>query len=59
MRKRLNTLALDGERLGLIDNLIGTWISASLAAFLTAPRWGDRVLGGTQLHPAEQGRWCC
>ncbi len=45
MRKRITTLALEGERLVLLDNLGNTLGSPSLDAALTATTWKDRILG--------------
>jgi hypothetical protein len=45
MRKRITTLALEGERLVLLDNIGNTLGSPSLDAALTATTWKDRVLG--------------
>lgn len=44
-RKRITTLALEGERLVLLDNIGNTLGSPSLDAALTATTWKDRVLG--------------
>ena len=44
-RKRITALAVAGEPLILIDNIVGTLGSASLDAALTATSWSDRILG--------------
>ncbi len=44
-RKRITTLALEGERMILLDNLGNVLGCPSLDAALTATTWKDRVLG--------------
>lgn len=45
MRKAITTLALQGERTVLFDNVAGTLGNASLDAALTADEWQCRILG--------------
>ena len=45
IRKRLMTALLKGDGALVWDNVIGTFDSASIAAFLTAPTFTDRILG--------------
>ena len=49
LRKRITALAVAGEPLILIDNIAGTFGSASLDAALTATSWSDRILGQTTI----------
>lgn len=51
-RKRITSLAADGERLVLIDNISGRFGSASIDAALTGTVWKDRRLGATELVEA-------
>lgn len=44
LRKRITAALLDGRRAVLLDNLVGTFDSASLAAALTSANWSDRIL---------------
>lgn len=44
-QKRLLALTMSGRRVVLLDNLRGHLNSPSLEAYLTATRYGDRVLG--------------
>lgn len=46
LRKRITSLAMEGERLILLDNLAGSVGNDALDMALTADRWKDRVLGG-------------
>jgi hypothetical protein len=48
LRKRIFSLALEGERLVLLDNLEGKFGCATLDAVLTASSMTDRVLGGSR-----------
>ncbi len=48
-RKRITALALAGDTLCLIDNIIGGLGCASLDAALTATVWKDRVLGASEI----------
>ncbi len=48
-RKRITAIAVAGEPLILIDNIVGTLGSASLDAALTATSWSDRILGQTAM----------
>lgn len=50
LRKRITTLAMEGERLILLDNLAGAVGNDVLDAALTADRWKDRVLGGNRVY---------
>jgi hypothetical protein len=45
LRKRITSLAINGDRLVLFDNLVGAFGNATLDAALTATVWGDRLLG--------------
>jgi primase-polymerase (primpol)-like protein len=49
LRKRITTLAVEGERLVLLDNLTGGVGNDVLDAALTAERWKDRLLGGNRV----------
>lgn len=44
-RKAILSLALEGRRVALIDNVAGSFGSATLDAALTATVWTDRILG--------------
>lgn len=48
-RKRITALALAGDTLCLIDNIIGGLGCASLDAALTGTVWKDRVLGSSEI----------
>lgn len=48
-RKRITALAIAGDSLCLIDNLIGGLGCASLDAALTGTVWKDRVLGSSEI----------
>jgi hypothetical protein len=50
LRKRITTLAIEGDRLVLLDNLAGAVGNDILDAALTADRWKDRVLGGNKVY---------
>src|SRR5262249_56708928 len=50
LRKRVATLAAEGERLVLLDNLAGVVGNDVLDAALTADRWKDRLLGGNRVY---------
>jgi hypothetical protein len=50
LRKRITTLALEGERLILLDNLAGAVGNDILDAALTADWWKDRILGGNKIY---------
>ncbi|WP_202920858.1 DUF3854 domain-containing protein [Urbifossiella limnaea] len=45
LRKKITSLAMEGERLVLLDNLAGAVGNDVLDMALTADRWKDRVLG--------------
>jgi hypothetical protein len=45
MRKRVTSIALAGDRLVLLDNIVGAFGNATLDRLLTAPYWQDRILG--------------
>lgn len=47
-RKRITALAIGGDKIVLIDNVVGTLGSPSLDAALTSTEWSDRLLGVTQ-----------
>ena len=48
-RKRITALALAGDTLCLIDNIVGGLGCASLDAALTGTSWKDRILGRTEI----------
>ena len=48
-RKRITALALAGDTLCLIDNIVGGLGCASLDAALTGTVWKDRVLGASEI----------
>jgi hypothetical protein len=50
LRKKVTTLAAEGERLVLLDNLAGAVGNDVLDAALTADRWKDRLLGGNRVY---------
>lgn len=50
LRKRITTLAAEGERIVLLDNLAGPVGNDVLDAALTADRWKDRLLGGNRVY---------
>jgi hypothetical protein len=49
MRKRLFSSLLVGDRVIVLDNIVGTFDSASMAAMLTAPQFKDRVLAKSEV----------
>ena len=49
LRKRITTLAVEGERAVLLDNLAGAVGNDVLDAALTADTWKDRVLGSNKV----------
>lgn len=49
LRKRITTLAVEGDRLVLLDNLAGAVGNDILDAALTADTWKDRLLGGNKV----------
>ena len=48
MRKKITTLAVEGERLVMLDNLAGAVGNDVLDAALTSDPWKDRLLGGNR-----------
>lgn len=50
LRKRITTLAAEGDRLVLLDNLAGAVGNDVFDAALTADRWKDRLLGGNRVY---------
>jgi hypothetical protein len=50
LRKRITTLATEGDRMVLLDNLAGAVGNDILDAALTADRWKDRLLGGNRVY---------
>ncbi|QDU23585.1 hypothetical protein [Urbifossiella limnaea] len=50
LRKKITTLAMECERLVLLDNLAGAVGNDILDAALTTDRWKDRVLGGNRVY---------
>jgi len=49
MRKRITALALAGDPITLLDNVVGTLGCPSLDAALTGATWRDRVLGASAM----------
>ena len=49
LRKRITSVAAEGERMVLLDNLAGAVGNDQLDAALTADRWKDRLLGGNRV----------
>lgn len=50
LRKKITALAMEGERLVLLDNLAGAVGNDVLDAALTSDRWKDRVLGANRTY---------
>ncbi len=50
LRKKITSLAAEGERLVLLDNLSGAVGNDVLDAALTSDRWKDRLLGGNRVY---------
>lgn len=50
LRKKITSLAAEGERLVLLDNLTGAVGCDVLDAALTSDRWKDRLLGGNRVY---------
>jgi hypothetical protein len=50
LRKKITALAMEGERLVLLDNLAGGVGNDVLDRALTADRWKDQVLGGNRVY---------
>ena len=50
LRKKITTLAVEGERLVLLDNLAGTVGNDVLDMALTTDTWKDRLLGGNRVY---------
>jgi hypothetical protein len=50
LRKRITAVAMEGERMILLDNLAGAVGNDILDAALTADWWKDRVLGGNKIY---------
>ena len=48
-RKRITSIALAGEPLVLLDNVVGPLGHASLDAALSATTWNDRILGRSEM----------
>ena len=48
IRKRLTSILLDGQVAFVWDNVIGQFDSAAIAAFLTAVKSSDRILGASK-----------
>jgi hypothetical protein len=49
LRKKITSLAMEGERLVLLDNLAGAVGNDALDTALTADRWKDRALGANKV----------
>lgn len=59
LRKRITALLLQGERIGVLDNVTDTIALPSLDAVLTATVWSDRLLGANANATIEnQMIWC-
>ena len=52
LRKRITSIALEGDRLVLFDNVSGEFGNAVLDAALTATSWRDRYLGFNRMAEA-------
>ncbi len=50
LRKKITTVAVEGERLILLDNLAGAVGNDVLDAALTSDQWKDRLLGGNRVY---------
>lgn len=50
LRKKITSVAMEGERLVLLDNLAGAVGNDVLDMALTADRWKDRVLGVNKVY---------
>jgi hypothetical protein len=50
LRKKITSLAMEGDRLVLLDNLAGAVGNDVLDTALTAERWKDRVLGANRVY---------
>jgi hypothetical protein len=50
LRKRITSLAVEGERMVLLDNLAGPFGNDVLDAALTSVEWKDRLLGGNRSY---------
>ena len=50
LRKRITSVAAEGDRMVLLDNLAGPIGNDQLDAALTADRWKDRLLGGNRVY---------
>lgn len=48
MRKRITAIAIAGDRMILLDNLLGQFGNDALDRALTSTRWKDRILGKSQ-----------
>lgn len=48
-RKRITSLAIRGDSICLIDNIINEFGGAALDAALTSTRWQDRILGRSEI----------
>ncbi len=50
LRKRITSVAAEGERMVLLDNLVGAIGNDQLDAALTSEWWKDRLLGGNRMY---------
>jgi hypothetical protein len=50
LRKKITSLAVEGERTVLLDNLAGAIGNDVMDAALTSDRWKDRLLGGNRVY---------
>lgn len=48
MRKRITAIAIAGDRMIMLDNLLGQFGNDALDRALTTTRWKDRILGKSQ-----------
>lgn len=46
-RKRITSVAMEGDQMVMIDNVEGRFGSPAMCAALTSAEWSDRVLGGS------------
>lgn len=49
-RKRITTVAMDGDQVVCVDNIEGRWGSPAMCVALTTDEWSDRVLGGSSTY---------
>jgi hypothetical protein len=49
-RKRITSIAIEGDAVVVLDNVEGRFGSPTLCAALTSDEWSDRVLGGSESY---------